>query len=581
MKRVSTKSVWIVFISVLLVVFTVSNPIKVLQSGYPFLSSEQRSVSAVELRDNNIFSINGTLRVSPDNPRYFTDNSGRAIFLTGSHTWDNRQDLGTGKFNWTGYLDDLESWGHNFIRLYIWEEPSPPNGAPNLVNNDTTLTPEVWKRTGPGTANDGGLKFDLTQYNQDHFDRLRQRIVEAGNRGIYVSIMLFNGWSVAQKGGGADPWPNHPFNVANNINGINGDPDNDGNGYETENLSNRNITALQEAYVRHVIDTVNDLDNVLYEIANEPDQNINGTLGWVNHMIDYIHTYEGGKPKQHPVWFTVLWPGENDAYLLASNAEAISPNSDVDNNGTKVVIPDTDHYFGIGGNADWAWRQFTRGVGGVAYMDCWNNLFLDCSSLGHPNQNFRDNLGYIRHYAERMNLVAMTPQPDLCSTQYCLANPAADGAEYLIYLPSGRTTTSILETLGMQSQDHKRISSFYLSLDSETTVDLSMASGELNVEWFNPADGVVTDGGTVIGGSSRSFVAPFSGDAVLYIYDLDGPLPSSTSTQLPPEPSSTSTHVSSTTTPDPDNSPLPCVVGTLLWMSIGVVLLRMPVFFKR
>ena len=31
------------------------------------------------------------------------------------------------------------------------------------------------------------------------------------------------------------------------------------------------ITSLQEAYVRKVIDAVNDLDNVLYEICNEGD----------------------------------------------------------------------------------------------------------------------------------------------------------------------------------------------------------------------------------------------------------------------------------------------------------------------
>ena len=29
------------------------------------------------------------------------------------------------------------------------------------------------------------------------------------------------------------------------------------------------ITAIQEAYAKKVIDTVNDLDNVLYEISNE------------------------------------------------------------------------------------------------------------------------------------------------------------------------------------------------------------------------------------------------------------------------------------------------------------------------
>jgi hypothetical protein len=31
----------------------------------------------------------GPLRVHPKNPRYFTDGTGRAVYLTGSHTWDN------------------------------------------------------------------------------------------------------------------------------------------------------------------------------------------------------------------------------------------------------------------------------------------------------------------------------------------------------------------------------------------------------------------------------------------------------------------------------------------------------------
>ena len=36
----------------------------------------------------------GPLRVHPENPRYFTDGSGKAIYLTGSHTWSNLQDQG-------------------------------------------------------------------------------------------------------------------------------------------------------------------------------------------------------------------------------------------------------------------------------------------------------------------------------------------------------------------------------------------------------------------------------------------------------------------------------------------------------
>ena len=34
----------------------------------------------------------GPLRISTVNPRYFTDGSGKVVYLTGSHTWDNLQD---------------------------------------------------------------------------------------------------------------------------------------------------------------------------------------------------------------------------------------------------------------------------------------------------------------------------------------------------------------------------------------------------------------------------------------------------------------------------------------------------------
>jgi len=74
----------------------------------------------------------GPLRVHPDNPRYFTngtktpDGSLKAIYLTGSHTWYNLQDSGTiGKpltrFDYDAYLNMLESWGHNFMRMWAWE----------------------------------------------------------------------------------------------------------------------------------------------------------------------------------------------------------------------------------------------------------------------------------------------------------------------------------------------------------------------------------------------------------------------------------------------------------------------------
>ena len=38
------------------------------------------------------------------------------------------------------------------------------------------------------------------EFNQEYFDRLRSRVIAAGECGIYVSVMLFQGWSIESKG---------------------------------------------------------------------------------------------------------------------------------------------------------------------------------------------------------------------------------------------------------------------------------------------------------------------------------------------------------------------------------------------
>jgi hypothetical protein len=214
-------------------------------------------------------------------------------------------------------------------------------------------------------------------------------------------------------------------------------------------------------------------------------------------MINFIKNYEATKPKQHPVGMTVEYPGGDNAELFAGPADWISPNETggyKDNppaaDGSKVIISDTDHLWGIGGDRQWVWKSFTRGHNPI-YMDCY--AVASCEGL-NPNDptlvSVRRNMGYALRYAERMNLVAMTPRPDLCSTGYCLAKPTASGAEYLIYSPSG----------------------------GQVSVDLSDTSGQLSVEWFNPDTGITTAGGTTTGGATRFFSAPFNGDAVLYIH---------------------------------------------------------------
>lgn len=519
------------------------------------------ALGAVEQTAGSVLG-KGTLRVHPTNPRYFTDNSGQVILLTGTHTWENLQDAGDTDppvaFDYPGYLDFLVSKNHNFFRLWRWEQArwGSWNGIDTL-----RYDPQPYLRPGPGTALDGKPKFDLNQFNQAYFDRMRQRIQQAGARGIYVSVMLFDGWSIESKGGwGTNPWQAHPFNQANNVNNIHGDPNNDGEGLEIQSLSHPPTLALSEAYVRKVIDTVNDLDNVLYEISNESSPQ---AIDWQYHMINLIKSYEATKPKQHPVGMTGLWPWPNNnreqanAALYASPADWISPAGDLYYRpvaaGDKVILADTDHLCGICGDRVWAWISFTKGENPI-FMDVW-----DCSAWWYPNDcnrpvwpSLRDNLGYIRTYAQRMNLAAMTPQAGLFSTGHGLANLTGPNAELLAYLPDG----------------------------GSITVDLRDATGTFNVEWLNPQTGAVTAAATTSGGAQRVLTAPFGGDAVLYLFQgaagatatptsspvaTNTPLPP-TNTSVPPSPTATTTPVPPTQTPTPKPTqtatPLPAATNT-------------------
>jgi len=102
-------------------------------------------------------NIPGPLVVSQTNPRYFavtdTDGKERAVYLTGSHIWNNFQDgLGVGKEtivaepeqnDFNAYLQLLKDRNHNFIRLWRWEHFKSNAGAADFHLN---MSPQPWPR---------------------------------------------------------------------------------------------------------------------------------------------------------------------------------------------------------------------------------------------------------------------------------------------------------------------------------------------------------------------------------------------------------------------------------------------------
>jgi len=436
----------------------------------------------------------GPLRRHPDNPRYFADDLGRTVFLTGSHTWNNFQDILTEKdgrpFDYNAWLDFMVRHGHNFMRLWRWELLKWDTKANRQAQPRLLRAPlQPWARTGPGRALDGGPKFDLRRFNEAYFRRLRERVRAAGERGVYTAVMLFEGWGMQFVPGA---WEAHPFHPANNVNGLNPDANGDGRGLEIYELELPKALAFQEAYVRKVIDTVNDFDNVLYEISNE---NHPASTAWQYHMIRFIREYERSKPKQHPVGMTFQYRGGSNETLFRSPADWISPNPQAPSgfnyrynpppaDGRKVILADTDHLWGVGGNAAWAWKSFLRGLNPI-FMDPYDGSVLRPGKDAEW-ERIRRALGAVRRLCRDVDPAALTPRPDLAGGGFCLADP---GYVYLAWVPKGKSVR----------------------------LDLSEARGFLKAVWVDPIRGARRTGRPLKGGGMREIRSDRDADVVLWL----------------------------------------------------------------
>jgi hypothetical protein len=437
-------------------------------------------------------AFDGPLRRDSRNPHFFTDNSGKSIYLTGTETHGAFQPNTYGNPDYTAYVNSFATFGHNHQRMRIIENAWIRNADPAWV-----ALPAIYLRTGPGLATDGKPKFDLNQLNPTFFTTLRSRIVACRDREIYVMVMFFIGNHVLNQGANRDFLGGHPYYKDNNINGINGDPNGDGQGIEIHSLQIPAITRLQEAYVRRILDTLGDLDNVYYEVGNE----LRCSNDFPNHIVNFVHNYEATKAKKHMVGRSMNFEPLPTSYVLApteglytSPADWVAPtfaNNDSNNpnpptDSRKVTFYDTDH------NGAWAatsgmvflpWKAFTRGMN-MTFADCFENPGIQGRDPKIVDA-IKKRQGQTLRYAKKVNLVGMRPNKSLSSTAYCLANP---GAEYIAYQPgSGGFSVNLI-------------------------------AGTYAIEWFNPVTNTATSAPSFTAAAgSRGFTPPFAGEAVLYL----------------------------------------------------------------
>lgn len=400
----------------------------------------------------------GVLKVHPDNPRWFADGSDRAIYLGGHQIFVDLQDNSYNKefirkgeriLDWNEYVKFLKAQNFNYLRNWvIW---STGSGSMASVNNAIAYPMPYERVKGHGKAKDGRNKFDLNRFDEVFFRRMRERCEDLEKAGVYVSIMLFEVYGFLSGESVGDPpqtlWDGNVFNEANNINGIDVDYNGNGKGIEFFYTDDKRILRLQKEYVKKVMDTLNHLDNVFYEIANElyaPQ--------WQYEMIEFIKLYEKTKPKQHLVLMsaggrtrTGGWRqmGKNpvvnspaDCFAAAGSWQSgrYKKKDPPANDSGKPGIVDTDH--GAPGSSDtgYVWSAFTRGY----HFNLYDKPFENPSAEGPKWRRVRQSVGKAVEYSGKLDLANVSPREDLASTRFCLAKP---GYQYVVYQPGGRPIT--------------------------------------------------------------------------------------------------------------------------------------------
>lgn len=341
-----------------------------------------------------------------------------------------------------------------------------------------------YKRPGPGVAADGRPKFDLTQFNQAHFDYWRNIVSHARSKGVVVQICILDAWHnkalvVEDNGDSQHEWGmKYDFYYGgNNVNGI-----------DTPTLAQWTSTThpvfnYHKALVRKLIDTIGDLPNIVWEVCNEQ---FSGDPNFQPALADEISSYERSKgliphlvmprdlPNHEMLEHCLVDVGQIHASMV-SNFSRNQPLFHDNDCRTEAFTPDY--------RRQKAWACLTAG-GHINFFhfDMWQQAVLDSTDVA-DGMRF---LGYTRKFVSDLgvNLVGMVPSDGLVSNGWCLAR---GGDEYVVYLRSGGSTT------------------------------VSALPASFTARWFNPRTGTSQ---TAVGGPQ--FTVPDTNDWVLHVVKSTG-----------------------------------------------------------
>ena len=200
------------------------------------------------------------IRLHPENPRWFQWRGRTVAMITSAEHYGAVLNL---DFDFEKYLETLQRDGMNYTRVFTGSYVEPP-GAFGIEQN--TLAPAngrflaPWARSSQSGYAGGGNKFDLENFSAEYLTRLKDFIRKADECDVVVELTFFCSTY------GEPQWKMHPLNPDNNI-----------QEFEVRQwrkinttLNDPRIRKVQVQLVRKLVRELNEFDNLIYEIQNEP-----------------------------------------------------------------------------------------------------------------------------------------------------------------------------------------------------------------------------------------------------------------------------------------------------------------------
>jgi len=224
-----------------------------------------------------------TVKADPNNPHYFNYKGKPIILITSDHTYFG---VTAADFDYVKFLDKLAANSNNFTRIY-------PGAFPMNDTNQLFILP--W-------AKDAGGKYDLDVWDTAYFERLHSFMQYAQSKGIIVDICFFNGMGRDSDKSGFKPWRwvRSALNDSNNIQvGVGTKRD-----YSCT-LEEPALVKYEKAYVHKIVSELNQYENLIYDISDEPDlfNKIDDSKvnPWISTLIDEVINTEASMPKKHVI----------------------------------------------------------------------------------------------------------------------------------------------------------------------------------------------------------------------------------------------------------------------------------------